>query len=69
MKKIIEEQGRKQVKVLELLKPNTQKLTTKDAITENTLTEEAKTELDKIKFYALFHYENSKQARTSTNCI
>ena len=22
-----------------------------------------------IRFYTLFHYENSKQTRTSTNCI
>ena len=33
----------------EVLKPNTQKLTIKDAIPENTLTEEAKKELNKIK--------------------
>ena len=47
--KTIEEQGEKQVEALEVLKPNTQKLTIKDAIQENTLTEEAKNELSKIK--------------------
>ena len=47
--KIIEEQGKKQVEALEVLKPNTQKLTIKDAIPENKLTEEAKNELNKIK--------------------
>ena len=46
--KVIEKQGKKQVEALEALKPNTQKLTIKDAIQENTLTEEAKNELDKI---------------------
>ena len=40
---------KKQVEALEVLKPNTQKLTIKDAIPENTLTEEAKNELNKIK--------------------
>ena len=44
--KTIEEQGKKQV---EALKPITQKLTIKDAIPENTLSEEAKNELNKIK--------------------
>ena len=47
--KTIEVQGKKQVKALVVLKPNTQKLTTKDAIPENTLTEEPKNELNKIK--------------------
>ena len=47
--KTIEEQGEKQVEALEVLKPNTQKSTIKDAIQENTLTEEAKNELSKIK--------------------
>ena len=36
-------------KRIELLKPNVQKLTIKDVIPENTLTEEAKNELNKIK--------------------
>ena len=40
---------KKQVEALEVLKPNTQKSTIKDAIPENTLTEEAKNELNKIK--------------------
>ena len=44
--KTIEEQGKKQV---EVLKSITQKLTIKDAIPENTLNEEAKNELNKIK--------------------
>ena len=39
----------KQVKALEVLKPNTQKLIIKDAIPEYILTEEAKNELNKIK--------------------
>ena len=45
----IEEQGKKQVVVLEVLKPNTQKLTITDVIPENTLSEEAKNGLNKIK--------------------
>ena len=40
---------KKQVEASEVLKPITQKLTIKDAIPENTLTEEAKNELNKIK--------------------
>ena len=47
--KAIEEQGKKQVEALEVVNLNTQKSTIKDAIPENTLTEEAKNELDKIK--------------------
>ena len=47
--KTIEKQGKKQIEALEVLKPNTQKLTIKDVISENTLTEEAKNELDKVK--------------------
>ena len=48
-KNSIEEQGKKQVVVLEVLKPNTQKLTITDVIPENTLSEEAKNGLNKIK--------------------
>ena len=44
-KKPIEKQ-RKKVEALEVLKPNTQKLKIKDVIPENTLSEEAKTELN-----------------------
>ena len=44
--KIIEEQGKNKLKVL---RPITQKLIIKEAIPENTLTEEAKIELNKIK--------------------
>ena len=40
--KTIEKQGKKQVEALEVLKPNTKKLTIKDAIPENILSEEAK---------------------------
>ena len=40
---------RKQVQAINVLKPNVQKLTIKDVIPENTLTEEAKNELKKIK--------------------
>ena len=47
--KAIEEQGKKQVEALEVVKLNTQNLTIKDAIPENTLTEEAKNKLNKIK--------------------
>ena len=47
--KTIEKQRKKQVKALEVLKPNTQKLIIKDAIPEYILTEEAKNELNKIK--------------------
>ena len=47
--KTIEEQGKKQVEALEVLKPNIQKLTIKDVIPKNTLTEEAKNEPYKIK--------------------
>ena len=39
----------KKLEALEVLKPDTQKLTIKDAILENTLSKEAKNELDKIK--------------------
>ena len=34
---------------MKVLKPNTQKLTIKDSIPENTLTEETKNELNEIK--------------------
>ena len=47
--KTIEEQGKKQVEALEVIKSNTQKLTIKDVIPENTLTGEARNELNKIK--------------------
>ena len=47
--KTIEDQGEKQGEALKVLKPNTQKLTIKNVIPENTLTEEAKNELNKIK--------------------
>ena len=48
--KIIEKPGKKkQDEALEVLKPNTQKLKIKDAIPENSLTEVAKNELNKIK--------------------
>ena len=39
----------KKFKALEVLKPNTQKLTIKDEIPENKLTEETKNELEKLK--------------------
>ena len=47
--KTFEQQGKKQVEALEILKPNTQNLTIKDVIPENELSEEAKDELNKIK--------------------
>ena len=40
-------QGKKQVEALEVLKLNTQKLIVKDVILKNTLSEEAKDELNK----------------------
>ena len=40
---------KKQVEALEVSKPNVQKLTIKVVIPGNTLTEEAKNELNKIK--------------------
>ena len=46
---MIEDQAKNQIEALEVLKPKTQKLTIKDGIPENTLSEEAKNELDKIK--------------------
>ena len=51
---------KKQVETLEVLKPNTQRLTIKDAIPGNTLTEEAKNELNKTKeIETTVHRENS----------
>ena len=47
--KTIEEQGKKQVEALENLKTNTQKLTIKEVIPENTLTKKAKNKLNKIR--------------------
>ena len=47
--KAIEKPWKKRVEVLEVLKPNVQKLTIKDLITETTLTKEAKNKLNKIK--------------------
>ena len=40
---------KKQVEALEVLKPNIQELTIRDAIAENELTDEAKNEPSKIK--------------------
>ena len=48
-RKTIEEQRKKQVEALEVLKPNMQKLTIKDVIQENKLSKKAKKELNKIK--------------------
>ena len=45
----IEDHGKKQVEALEVLEHNIQKLTIKDAIPENRLSEEAKNELSKMK--------------------
>ena len=47
--KTIAEQEKKQIKALVVLKPITQKLTIKDAIPGNTLREEAKMKLIKLK--------------------
>ena len=45
----MEDQDKKQFEALEVLKPNTKNLTIKDTILENTLSEEAKNQLNKIK--------------------
>ena len=47
--KLMEQQQKKQVEALEVLKLNIQKLKIKVLIPGNTLTEEAKSELNKIK--------------------
>ena len=47
--KTIEEEVKKQVEALEVLKHITQKLTIKDAIPENTLSEEVENELNRFK--------------------
>ena len=46
--KTTEEQGKKQVEALKVLKSNIQKLSIKDAIRENKLRQRAKNELNKI---------------------
>ena len=46
---IIEKQGKKQAEALEVLKPTTQKVTTKEVIPEHTLSEEAKNRLNKVR--------------------
>ena len=47
--KTTEDQGRKQLDALKVLKPDTQQLRIKDAILEDQLNEEAKNETEKIK--------------------
>ena len=56
--KTIEEQGKKQVEALEVLKSITQKLTIEHAIPKHTLSEEAITELNKIKEIEKAKYSN-----------
>ena len=56
--KTIEEQGKKQVEALEVLKLITQKLTIEHAIPKHTLSEEAITELNKIKEIEKAKYSN-----------
>ena len=53
-----EEQGKKQVEALEVLKPITQKLTIEHAIPKHTLSEEAITELNEIKEIEKAKYSN-----------
>ena len=53
-----EEQGKKQVEALEVLKPITQKLTTEHAIPKHTLSEETITELNEIKEIEKAKYSN-----------
>ena len=45
--KTIEDQGRKQIDALKVLKPGTQQLTIKDAIPEDQLNKETKIKLNK----------------------
>ena len=47
--KVFETERKKQVDALKVLKPNSQKLKIKNVISENTLSEEAKNELNKNK--------------------
>ena len=47
--KTIEEQGKKQIRALKVLKPHTQKLTIKNVTPENILSEEAKNGPNKIQ--------------------
>ena len=58
---VLEEQGKKQVEALAFSNPKVQKLTIKDVIPENTLTEEAKNELNKMKK----KYKNGRQRKFS----
>ena len=53
-----EEQGKKQVEALEVLKPITQKLTIEHAIPKHTLSEETITELNEIKEIKKAKYSN-----------
>ena len=53
-----EEQGKKQVEALEVLKPITQKLTIEHAIPKHTLSEETITELNEIKEIEKAKYSN-----------
>ena len=56
--KTIEEQGKKQVEALEVLKLITQKLTIEHAIPKHTLSEETITELNEIKEIEKAKYSN-----------
>ena len=53
-----EEQGKKQVEALEVVKPITQKLTIEHAIPKHTLSEETITELNEIKEIEKAKYSN-----------
>ena len=58
--KTIEDQGKKQVKALEVFKPVEQKLTIKNTIPEDQLKEEAKNKIGKIK-----KRKNSEQRKSN----
>ena len=64
-KRAIEEQGKKQVKTLEVLKPNTQKLSIKNVILKNTLKQEAKNELNTIQKIEKMVYRENLVYRTN----
>ena len=61
----IEEQGKNQVKALEVLKPNTQKLSIKNVILKNTLKQEAKNELNTIQKIEKMVYRENVVYRTN----
>ena len=57
--KQLKNKRKKQVRALEVLKPNAQKLTNKDVIPKNILSEEAKNELNKTKIIEKMVYSEN----------